>query len=130
MVITYDICECQKQLRHDNVNYLEYFHLLINILASHSFPYVTKRIQVLYHSEEELTPIEVAIDEMKNKTFELNDVVYQQPTDLKKLQLKLQGCVSAQVNAGPLAYAEAFLAGNKILNYKKDKVGALKEHFW
>jgi len=66
---------------------------------------------------------------MKAKVIELSEVVNHPKHDLKKLQLKLQGSVSVQVNAGPLAYAEAFLARDKVLKYRHDKVGALKEHF-
>jgi hypothetical protein len=99
------------------------------LTTSHSFPYVKKRILVVYHKEEELSPIEGAVADMKAKVAELTDVVYQHEPDVKKLQLKLQGAVSVQVNAGPLAYAEAFLSGRSVLKYKHDKVGALKEHF-
>ena len=100
-----------------------------NCSASHSFPYVKKRILVVYHKDEELSPVEVAVEDMKSKVIELSEVVNQPKRDLKKLQLKLQGAVSVQVNAGPLAYAEAFLARDNVLKYKHDKVGALKEHF-
>lgn len=65
--------------------------------ASHSFPYVKKRILVVYHKESELTPIEVSIDEMQNKVADLEEVISQSPPDLKKIQLKLQGSVSVQV---------------------------------
>lgn len=99
------------------------------LTTSHSFPYVKKRIQVVYRNDQVLSPIEVAIDEMKNKVAELNEVVEQQDHDLKKLQLKLQGSISVQVNAGPVAYAEAFLTDGKIQKYKRDKVGTLKEYF-
>ena len=34
-----------------------------------------------------------------------------------------------QVNAGPMAYAEAFLSQEEKHNYKKDKVEALKSTF-
>jgi len=44
-----------------------------------------------------LSPIEVAIDEMNAKVADLREVVNQSLPDMKKLQLKLQGCVSAQV---------------------------------
>lgn len=101
----------------------------VYLSASHSFPYVKKRIQVVYRNDQVLSPIEVAIDEMKNKVAELNEVVEQQDHDLKKLQLKLQGSISVQVNAGPVAYAEAFLTDGKIQKYKRDKVGTLKEYF-
>lgn len=39
----------------------------------------------------ELSPIEVAIDEMQTKISELEEVVLAQTIDVKKLQLRLQG---------------------------------------
>ncbi len=97
--------------------------------ASHSFPYIKKRVPVVYHKDEELSPVEVAVEDMKAKVIELNEVVNQPARDIKKLQLKLQGAVSVQVNAGPLAYAEAFLAADKRSKYRHDRIGALQEHF-
>jgi DNA recombination-dependent growth factor C len=73
------------------------FYNVSSIAVSHSFPYVKKRVLVLYHKEEILTPIEVAIDEMKQKVAELQDVTSLTIPDIKKLQLKLQGAVSVQV---------------------------------
>lgn len=66
-------------------------------LALYSFPYVKKRIPVFSKSVQVLSPIEVAIDEMQTRIAELEEVVRMQPTDLKKLQLKLQGSISVQV---------------------------------
>lgn len=79
------------------------------LTTSNTFPYVKKRILVVQEEQYELTPVEVAFDEMQNKVKELNNVITQNPPDMKKLQLVLQGSVSVQVNAGPLAYAQAFL---------------------
>lgn len=56
-----------------------------------------KRIPVFSKSVQILSPIEVAIDEMQARICELEEVVRMQPTDLKKLQLKLQGSISVQV---------------------------------
>ena len=67
------------------------------ILASHAFPYLKKRIQVVYFNETELSPIEVAIDEMKTRVADLRNLVEQPHPDAKRLQLKLQGSVSVQV---------------------------------
>ncbi len=53
---------------------------------------------VVYHKEQELSPIEVAIDEMTKKVAELQEVVEQETADLKKLQLRLAGSVSVQVS--------------------------------
>ena len=51
----------------------------------------------MYQQDTELSPIDCALDEMKHKLAELDDVVNQSPPDAKKLQLKLQGAVSVQV---------------------------------
>ena len=59
---------------------------------------------MVYHKEFELTPIEVAVDAMQNKVADLEDVVGHTPPDLKKIQLKLQGSVSVQVNTQGLGH--------------------------
>lgn len=87
-----------------------------------------KRIAVKDRQKIELTPIEVAIDEMQSKLGELEEVVVA-PIDLKKLQLRLQGAVAVQVNVGPLAYASAFLDPNITEKYPVAKVNDLKEVF-
>jgi len=75
----------------------------------------------------ELSPIEVALDEMQIKVAEIEEVVLAQPTDAKKLQLRLQGSVCVQVNAGPLAYATAFLDSSKSSSYPEEKVEELRD---
>lgn len=86
-----------------------------------------KRIAIVSKRVVELTPIEVAIDEMQNRVMELEDVVFSQPNDVKKLQLRLQGSVCVQVNAGPLAYASVFLDPALSNMYPDDKVEELKD---
>lgn len=78
---------------------------------------------------EELSPIEVAIDEMKTKVQELESVIGVEPTDLKKLQLRLQGSVSVQVNAGPIAYASCFFTPESVRKYSMEKVHELHDIF-
>lgn len=56
-----------------------------------------KRITVKDRQIVELSPIEVAIDEMQTKISELEEVVLAQTIDVKKLQLRLQGSVAVQV---------------------------------
>lgn len=87
-----------------------------------------KRIPVKDRQSFELSPIEVAIDEMQAKMGELEEVVLG-PIDAKKLQLRLQGCVAVTVNAGPLAYASAFLDPKNGAKYPADKVEDLKDVF-
>lgn len=74
----------------------------ISISAQYSFPYVLKRIAVKDRQLVELSPIEVAIDEMQSKISELEDVVLAQTIDVKKLQLRLQGSGGNSINASRL----------------------------
>jgi dedicator of cytokinesis protein 9/10/11 len=97
--------------------------------AQYSFPYVLKRIAVKDRQIMELSPIEVAIDEMQTKTSELEEVVLSQTIDFKKLQLRLQGAVAVQVNAGPLAYANSFFDPKVSDKYDYDKVEDLRDVF-
>ncbi|RUS77352.1 hypothetical protein EGW08_014889 [Elysia chlorotica] len=101
------------------------------VTTTHSFPFVKKRIEVKEggHREIVLTPIEVAIDEMQIKVADLKEAINSPVPDMKRLHLKLQGAVSAQVNAGPLAYAEAFLNPETISKYPSDKSDRLKAVF-
>ncbi|XP_048744096.2 dedicator of cytokinesis protein 9-like isoform X7 [Ostrea edulis] len=99
------------------------------LLTSHSFPYMKKRIEIVKKTDTVLQPIEVAIDEMQNKVVDIREVVNLSRPDLKKLQLKLQGSVSTQVNAGPMAYAQAFLTKDKIMKFPLDKTDTLKAIF-
>ncbi|XP_050306735.1 dedicator of cytokinesis protein 9 isoform X2 [Anthonomus grandis grandis] len=95
--------------------------------TNYTFPYVKKKIAIESRQIVEMRPIEVAIDEMQNRVAELEDVVFTQPTDAKKLQLRLQGSVCVQVNAGPLAYATVFLDPSLSNMYPDDKVEELKD---
>nr|KAF6368216.1 dedicator of cytokinesis 9 [Myotis myotis] len=99
------------------------------LTAIHCFPYVKKRIPIMYQHHTDLNPIEVAIDEMSKKVAELRQLCSSADVDMIKLQLKLQGSVSVQVNAGPLAYARAFLDDTNTKRYPDNKVKLLKEVF-
>uniref|UniRef100_A0A8C9TDJ3 Dedicator of cytokinesis 10 n=1 Tax=Scleropages formosus TaxID=113540 RepID=A0A8C9TDJ3_SCLFO len=100
------------------------------ILTSIStFPYLKKRIQVVEQQSTELNPIEVAIDEMSRKVSELNHLCNMDEVDMIRLQLKLQGSVSVKVNAGPMAYARAFLEEKNAKKYPDNQVKLLKEIF-
>ncbi|KAI1899017.1 hypothetical protein AGOR_G00078350 [Albula goreensis] len=99
------------------------------LTTTHCFPYVKKRIAVMYQHHTDLNPIEVAIDEMSKKVVELRQLCSASEVDMIRLQLKLQGSISVQVNAGPLAYARAFLDDASIKKYPDNKVKQLKEVF-
>ncbi|KAI4554829.1 hypothetical protein MJG53_020128 [Ovis ammon polii x Ovis aries] len=99
------------------------------LTTSNSFPYVKKRIAINYEQQIHLKPIDVATDEIKDKTAELQKLCSSADVDMIQLQLKLQGCVSVQVNAGPLAYARAFLNDSQASKYPPKKVNELKDMF-
>ncbi|XP_077960807.1 dedicator of cytokinesis protein 10 isoform X7 [Gasterosteus aculeatus] len=99
------------------------------LTTSSSFPYLKKRIQVVEQQSTEMNPIEVAIDEMSHKVSELNQLCNMEEVDMIRLQLKLQGSVSVKVNAGPMAYARAFLEEKNAKKYPDNQVKLLKEIF-
>ncbi|KAL6036876.1 hypothetical protein STEG23_035533, partial [Scotinomys teguina] len=117
----------QTGKRHGGVE--EQCKRLTILTAIQCFPYVKKRIPVMYQHHTDLNPIEVAIDEMSKKVAELRHLCSAADVDMIKLQLKLQGSVSVQVNAGPLAYARAFLDDTNMKRYPDNKVKLLKEVF-
>ncbi|NXG40960.1 DOCK8 protein, partial [Psilopogon haemacephalus] len=80
------------------------------LTTMHAFPYIKTRINVIQKEEFILTPIEVAIEDMRKKTQELSAATNQEPPDAKMLQMVLQGSVGATVNQGPLEVAQVFLA--------------------
>ncbi|KAK2489971.1 hypothetical protein MC885_012071 [Smutsia gigantea] len=76
------------------------------LTTMHAFPYIKTRISVIQKEEFVLTPIEVAIEDMKKKTLQLAVAINQEPPDAKMLQMVLQGSVGATVNQGPLEVAQ------------------------
>uniref|UniRef100_A0A4W5L6I1 Dedicator of cytokinesis 11 n=1 Tax=Hucho hucho TaxID=62062 RepID=A0A4W5L6I1_9TELE len=114
---------------------LPFWTLLLPLLelgtpsTANTFPYVKKRVEVLGEKQVELKPVDVAIDEMRARTAELTKLCSSQEVDMIQLQLKLQGCVSVQVNAGPMAYARAFLDDSKTSKSNNKKAMELKEIF-
>uniref|UniRef100_A0A4W6ED68 Dedicator of cytokinesis 10 n=1 Tax=Lates calcarifer TaxID=8187 RepID=A0A4W6ED68_LATCA len=99
------------------------------LTSGYFFPYLKKRIQVVEQQSTEMNPIEVAIDEMSRKVSELNQLCNMEEVDMIRLQLKLQGSVSVKVNAGPMAYARAFLEEKNAKKYPDNQVKLLKEIF-
>uniref|UniRef100_A0A4W5JUQ9 Dedicator of cytokinesis 8 n=1 Tax=Hucho hucho TaxID=62062 RepID=A0A4W5JUQ9_9TELE len=79
------------------------------LTTMHAFPYVKTRINVIQKEEFDLTPIEVAIEDMQKKTRELALATHREQPDAKMLQMLLQGSVGATVNQGPLEVAQVFL---------------------
>ncbi|XP_063376067.1 dedicator of cytokinesis protein 9 [Cydia fagiglandana] len=102
---------------------------LTKLTAENWFPYVKRRVPVMETQVEEKSPIEVAVSEMEGQVLELTEIVNAKAPDIKKLQLRLQGSVCVQVNAGPIAYANAFLDPTLAPMYPDDLVDKLKSTF-
>ncbi|XP_069555622.1 dedicator of cytokinesis protein 8 isoform X2 [Brachyistius frenatus] len=79
------------------------------LTTMHAFPYVKTRLNVIQKEECDLTPIEVAIEDMQKKTRELAVATHREKPDAKMLQMLLQGSVGTTVNQGPLEVAQVFL---------------------
>ncbi|XP_054628714.1 dedicator of cytokinesis protein 8 isoform X2 [Dunckerocampus dactyliophorus] len=79
------------------------------LTTMHAFPYVKTRINIIQKEEFDLTPIEVAIEDMQKKTRELAVATHREQPDAVMLQMLLQGSVGATVNQGPLEVAQVFL---------------------
>ncbi|XP_048834513.1 dedicator of cytokinesis protein 8 isoform X1 [Brienomyrus brachyistius] len=79
------------------------------LTTMHAFPYIKTRLNVIQKEEFDLTPIEVAIEDMQKKTRELAVATHREQPDAKMLQMVLQGSVGTTVNQGPLEVAQVFL---------------------
>ncbi|KAH7636311.1 dedicator of cytokinesis protein 11-like protein [Dermatophagoides farinae] len=98
----------------------EQYKKRVILTAGHSFPYFLKRIPVISKKEVILNPIDVAIDEMQERVYQLEHVIMNQ--DVKHLQLVLQGSVHVTVNCGPIAYANAFLKTKPSIDDEQQKI--------
>lgn len=59
---------------------------------------LNNNLRTFYFIKYDLTPIEVAIEDIQKKTVELAQATRQEPADPKILQMVLQGCLGTTVN--------------------------------
>ncbi|KAK6034169.1 hypothetical protein COOONC_28325, partial [Cooperia oncophora] len=80
-----------------------------------------------------ISPLDFACQKLESKANQINavldDVNETRPLDVKGLQLLLQGTVMPTVNAGPLAYAEAFTQSEQKERYGESGVRDLESAF-
>eukprot|EP00055_Hartaetosiga_balthica_P016741 m.107051 g.107051 ORF g.107051 m.107051 type:complete len:2103 (-) comp9168_c1_seq1:222-6530(-) len=97
---------------------------ILSLENDQSFPHLRYRLEVVQpHELIDLQPIQVACDELKKKLHQLTVQIEAEQTNPIMLQIQLQGALSSQVNAGPMHYAEVFLANAK--DYPKKDVKTL-----
>eukprot|EP00051_Salpingoeca_urceolata_P015144 m.194842 g.194842 ORF g.194842 m.194842 type:complete len:2019 (+) comp18304_c1_seq1:82-6138(+) len=93
-----------------------------------SFPYLKTRLRVVSSREETLLPLQVATESIENKVNDLRMILNSVPTNVKMLQLLLQGCVSVSVNEGPAEVANVFL-GPSAKQYPPKQIKLLRRAF-
>ncbi len=81
----------------------------------------------MYEKTLDLNPLETAVDELKQKSEEFEQIIRKK--DLTLLDLVLQGSIIPQVHKGPLALAEAFLDHNESIKYSNDLMKEFKNIF-
>lgn len=123
--LPYQMPNLNKQAQHNDI--LKLCKRKSILEASNYFPYMKKRIQVISEKTLELNPIETAIDELKQKADDLEQIIKKRDSTL--LDLFLQGAVIPQVHKGPIALAEAFLSKEETINYSQELVQQFKNAF-
>uniref|UniRef100_A0A0N5B589 DOCKER domain-containing protein n=1 Tax=Strongyloides papillosus TaxID=174720 RepID=A0A0N5B589_STREA len=108
-----------------------------------------RRQKIIGKKEQILNPLEVACESLLKKADQIRKVLkavkeasnhggmqldtydksFLDKLDLKGLQLLLQGAVQATVNAGPLAYGEAFSTIIQKQRYGEDEINRLIKAF-
>ena len=81
----------------------------------------------MYEKTLDLNPIETAIDELKQKAEECEQIIRKK--DLTLLDLVLQGSIIPQVHPGPVALAEAFLEQSESIKYSPELMKEFKSIF-
>eukprot|EP01129_Flabellula_baltica_P000272 TRINITY_DN10309_c0_g1_i1.p1 TRINITY_DN10309_c0_g1~~TRINITY_DN10309_c0_g1_i1.p1 ORF type:complete len:1665 (+),score=350.73 TRINITY_DN10309_c0_g1_i1:146-5140(+) len=92
------------------------------------FPCLSNRVEITNSTQILLGPLDCAIDLISQRVKELVEEANKIPPNTKTLQIKLQGSVMLQVQAGPKAIAHYFLNRENISNWDSDKIDALKSY--
>lgn len=108
-----------------------------------SFPNTRRRLKVVKRIETILNPLVLAIENLHKKSAQIQKILAAagvsstgnlerckvNGVDVKGLQCLLQGSVCPSVNAGVLAYAEAFTTDSQRSKYGVDGLAQLKAAF-
>ncbi|KAJ3426883.1 dedicator of cytokinesis dock [Anaeramoeba flamelloides] len=79
------------------------------LTTEHYFPYMKTRSKVIKKEIIDLSPIQVAIEDIKKKTMQFEMELNKIDIRMNNLQSLLMGTLLTQVNVGPLEYANVFL---------------------
>ncbi|KAF2072984.1 hypothetical protein CYY_005696 [Polysphondylium violaceum] len=92
-----------------------------------AFPYVKNRLEVVSKREIILSPIENAIELIKNRCIKLKEQLDTNPPRINPLHQIIQGSVVPMVNEGPLKVCEIFLSPKTVGSYNPEHVEQLKK---
>uniref|UniRef100_A0A1I8HAE2 DOCKER domain-containing protein n=1 Tax=Macrostomum lignano TaxID=282301 RepID=A0A1I8HAE2_9PLAT len=67
------------------------------LTAEAAFPTVVKRLRVIRSEHEDLSPLAVAVLELRAAAAKIRSAAEAEPPDMKRLQMVLQGCLATQV---------------------------------
>lgn len=88
------------------------------LTVKHPFPYILTRQMVIKREVRDLSPIEVALDDIQERVISMIDELRKPPSklqsDINNLMRLVQGTVVPQVNAGAAEVAKVFLPKIKI----------------
>ncbi|CAI2294693.1 unnamed protein product [Caenorhabditis sp. 36 PRJEB53466] len=102
-------------------------------VAAGGFPATRRRLPVVHVAHEQFSPLEFACQKLSTKAEQIRKTLAAAANgrrlDVKGLQLLLQGAVLPTVNAGPLAYAEAFTKDEQREKYGEEAIAKLREAF-
>lgn len=88
------------------------------LTVRHPFPYILSRQVVIKREVRDLSPIEVALDDIQERIVSMVDELRKPPSklqsDINNLMRLVQGTVAPQVNAGAAEVAKVFLPKVKI----------------
>eukprot|EP01129_Flabellula_baltica_P001926 TRINITY_DN1181_c0_g2_i2.p1 TRINITY_DN1181_c0_g2~~TRINITY_DN1181_c0_g2_i2.p1 ORF type:complete len:1501 (+),score=308.24 TRINITY_DN1181_c0_g2_i2:781-5283(+) len=96
------------------------------ITTSAPFPYLSTRLEVIEHSETELSPLDNALALIEGRIEKFTEILSSSECDTKVLQPVLTGSVSAVVHAGPMAVCLGFFGENRPTHYDEKELTNLK----
>ncbi|KAJ3435002.1 dedicator of cytokinesis protein [Anaeramoeba flamelloides] len=98
------------------------------LIIDGQFPYIKKRLKIIKREENDLSPLQVSLNSIKQKNIQLKNELSKSMKDSKNLQGLLQGSLLITVNEGPFAVCKAFL-GRNVDNYESTLIEELRHEF-
>lgn len=92
------------------------------------FPYSKTRLPIVSKEDIVLSPIESAIENLRERSDAVTAEMQSNPPNINRLQQIIQGSVVPTVNEGPLGICNDFLAADKVDQFDPNHILDLKEN--